>query len=51
MSKYLMALCWLLAGCTLNISIAQTEGEAHDVIDDTQAPTNDIPVELPKPGL
>lgn len=28
--------------CTYNISMAHTEGQATDVIDDTQSPQNDI---------
>ncbi|HXN74964.1 MAG TPA: hypothetical protein VN855_00545 [Candidatus Acidoferrum sp.] len=47
-------LIWCLmfcSGCTFNISMAHTEGSASDVIDDTQAPTNDIAPQLQIPMI
>lgn len=48
----LAALC---ASCTQNITCVHTQGEATDVVDTAQSPTNDIKpetnLEIPIPGL
>lgn len=36
-----------LVGCTINFSNVSSSGEASDVIDTEQTPTNDIKAEIP----
>jgi len=42
-----------LTSCTYNISMAHTEGQASDVVDTEQSPTNDVKpsLEIPLPKL
>jgi len=39
----------LLCGCTISINMVHTEGQATDLIDETQSPTNDIKPEISVP--
>lgn len=39
----------ILWGCTISVSMAHTEGQASDVIDETQAPANTVSPNLQIP--
>lgn len=40
-----------LSGCTYNISMAHTSGQASDVIDDTQSPRDTVSPNIEAPLL
>ncbi len=44
-----ISLLFLMSACTLNVSMANTEGKAEDVIDDTQTNSPDISPNLSIP--
>ncbi len=44
-----ISLLFLTSACTFNLSMANTEGKAEDVIDDTQTNTPDISPNLSIP--
>jgi hypothetical protein len=39
----------ILSGCTISMNMVSTEGTASDVIDETQAPTNDVKADVSVP--
>lgn len=39
----------ILVGCTQNITTVHTQGEATDVVDTEQSPTNDVKADLEIP--
>ncbi len=47
MKIYLFLLAFFLYGCTFNVSIVNTEGEASDVIDETNANTPTMTATIP----
>ncbi len=47
MKIYLFLLAFFLHGCTFNVSMVNTEGEASDVIDETNANTPTVSTTIP----
>lgn len=47
-AKFLLASI-LLSGCTISMNMVSTKGTASDVIDETQAPTNDVKADVSVP--
>jgi hypothetical protein len=39
----------IMTGCTISMNMVNTKGTASDVIDETQAPTNDIKADVSVP--
>jgi len=50
MKRLAVILCAILGGCTYSINMVHTEGSASDVVDETQAPTDDISPTLSIPA-
>lgn len=44
------ALIVVLCGCTTSLTIIHTQGEATDVVDETQSPKNDVSPEISIPA-
>jgi len=45
----IMIIAMLTCGCTISINMVHTEGQATDLIDEVQSPTNDVKPELSIP--
>lgn len=47
MKAFLMlAVAFFLCGCTYSINLIHSEGEATDMVDETQSPTANVPAGL-----
>ena len=42
----LIAFCLILNGCTYSITMVHTEGQASDVVDETQTNTPDVKTDM-----
>lgn len=44
-----MFVSMILCGCTISINMVHTEGQATDLIDEVQSPTNDLKADVSVP--
>ncbi len=47
----IISLCFLLSGCTYSVTLAHTEGQATDLIDENQKADADVKPNLNIPAL
>lgn len=51
MKALITGFCLILSGCTYSITMVHTEGQANDVVDETQSTSTDVKPNLNIPSI